>query len=230
MLEALREQVLEANLALPAHGLVKLTWGNVSGIDREQGLVAIKPSGVDYERLSADDIVIVDLDGEQVEGEGRPSTDTPTHVACYRAFGEIGGVVHSHSPWATAWAQAECEIPILGTTHADLCPGPIPLARHLSEAEIEAGYEAATGEAVVEAVGDRGSDEVPAVLVPGHGPFCWGPDPAAAVETAVTLEEVARLALLTMILEPTAAPLAQAIRDKHFERKHGPGAYYGQPG
>jgi L-ribulose-5-phosphate 4-epimerase len=139
MLEALRQQVLEANLALPAHGLVKLTWGNVSGIDRAAGLVAIKPSGVDYGSMSAEDIVIVDLDGEQVEGSGRPSTDTPSHLALYRAFEEIGGVAHTHSPWATAWAQAEREIPILGTTHADLCPGPIPLARQLSEAEIEAG-------------------------------------------------------------------------------------------
>ena len=229
MLETLRQQVLEANLALPAHGLVTLTWGNVSGIDRERGLVAIKPSGVPYDAMTAEDIVVVDLDGSQVEGERRPSTDTPTHLALYRAFEEIGGVVHTHSTWATAWAQAEREIPILGTTHADLCPGPIPLTRVLATEEIADDYERATGLALIEAVGDRGSDEVPAALVRGHGPFCWANDPAAAVETAVTLEEVARLASLTVALEPAIGPLAEAIRDKHFTRKHGPQAYYGQP-
>jgi L-ribulose-5-phosphate 4-epimerase len=228
MLETLRQQVLEANLALPAHGLVTLTWGNVSGIDRESNLVAIKPSGVSYAAMTAEDIVVVDLDGSQVEGERRPSTDTPTHLALYRAFEEIGGVVHTHSTWATAWAQAGREIPILGTTHADLCAVPIPLTRALTEREIDEDYEGATGQVLVEAVGDRGSDEVPAALVLGHGPFCWAAGPAAAVETAVTLEEVARIAALTTILEPGAGPLADAIRDKHFSRKHGPQAYYGQ--
>jgi L-ribulose-5-phosphate 4-epimerase len=230
MLEQLRERVLEANLALPAHGLVTLTWGNVSGIDREQGLVAIKPSGVQYEGMTAEDIVIVDLDGNQVEGSSRPSTDTPTHLVLYRAFDAVGGVAHTHSPWATAWAQAEREIPILGTTHADLCPGPIPLTRGLTEAEIEEEYEGATGNVLVDVVGNRDPSEVPAALVRGHGPFCWGEDPAAAVECAVTLEEVARLALLTTALDPAVEPLAAAIRDKHFARKHGPRAYYGQSG
>lgn len=229
MLDDLRKRVLDANLALPAHGLVTLTWGNVSGIDRDEGLVAIKPSGVDYESMSAEDMVIVDLEGNQIEGERRPSTDTPTHLALYRALDGIGGVAHTHSAWATAWAQAGREIPILGTTHADLCPGPIPVTRALSEDEIEHEYEAATGRVLVEAIGDRGSDAVPAALVVGHGPFCWAADPAAAVETAVTLEEVARLALLTTLLEPGAGPLADAVRDKHFARKHGPQAYYGQP-
>jgi L-ribulose-5-phosphate 4-epimerase len=226
--EGLREQVLEANLSLPAHGLVTLTSGNVSGIDRDSQLVAIKPSGVPYGVMTAEDVVVVDLDGNQVEGGRRPSTDTPTHLALYRAFDAIGGVVHTHSTWATAWAQAEREIPILGTTHADLCPGPVPLTRALTEVEIDEDYEGATGRVLVEAVGDRDSDEVPAALVRGHGPFCWGENPAAAVETAVTVEEIARLALLTTILEPGAAPLAAAIRDKHFTRKHGPQAYYGQ--
>jgi L-ribulose-5-phosphate 4-epimerase len=230
VLEELRERVLAANLALPEHRLVTLTWGNVSGIDRDEGLVAIKPSGVDYASLSAEDIVIVGLDGEQVEGSGRPSTDTPTHLAIYRALETVGGIAHTHSPWATAWAQAEREIPILGTTHADLCPGPVPLARALTEAEVDGDYEAATGDVIIEAVGERGIDEVPAVLVRGHGPFCWGADPGAAVQTAVTLEEVARMALLTQLLDPGAGPLPDAIREKHFGRKHGPQAYYGQPG
>jgi L-ribulose-5-phosphate 4-epimerase len=226
--EALREQVLEANLSLREHGVVTLTWGNVSGIDRDSGLVAIKPSGVPYEAMTTADMVVVDLEGNRIEGERRPSTDTPTHLALYRAFDDIGGVAHTHSTWATAWAQAGREIPVLGTTHADLCPGPVPLTRALSEDEIEGEYEAATGTVLVEAVGDRGTDEVPAALVRGHGPFCWAEDPAAAVETAVTLEEVARLALLTTILEPGAAPLPATIRDRHFTRKHGPRAYYGQ--
>lgn len=205
-----------------------LTWGNVSGIDRPSGLVAIKPSGVAYENLASGDIVVVDLDGNVVDGDRRPSTDTPTHLALYRAFEGIGGVVHTHSTWATAWAQAGREIPVLGTTHADLCPGPVPLTRALADQEVAADYEGATGAALVEAVRERGAEEFPCALVRGHGPFSWGPDPAAAVENAVTLEEVARLALLTMMLERDAEPLVAAIRDKHFARKHGPNAYYGQ--
>ncbi len=226
---SLREEVLEANLALPEHELVTLTWGNVSAVDRARGLVAIKPSGVDYTAMSADDMVVCDLDGNAVEGTRRPSTDTPTHLALYRAFDAIGGVVHTHSTWATAWAQAEREIPLLGTTHADLCPGAIPLTRPLAAEEVAEGYEEATGAALVEAVSEGGGAEVvPCALVRGHGPFCWGTDAASAVEVAVTLEEVARLALLTTLIEPDAGPLAAAIRDKHFERKHGPHAYYGQ--
>jgi L-ribulose-5-phosphate 4-epimerase len=229
MLETLRQQVLEANLSLPAHGLVTLTWGNVSGIDRERGLVVIKPSGVAYDGMTADDLVVVDLEGNGVEGTERPSTDMPTHLALYRALEKIGGVAHTHSAWATAWAQAEREIPVLGTTHADLCPGPIPLTRALTDAEIADDYEGATGRVIVEAVGDRDSEEVPAVLVRGHGPFCWAGDPRAALEAAITLEEVAHLALLTTTLEPGVTPLASAIRDRHFTRKHGAQAYYGQP-
>jgi L-ribulose-5-phosphate 4-epimerase len=229
MLETLRNQVLEANLSLPAHGLVTLTWGNVSGIDRERGLVVIKPSGVPYEAMTAGDMVVVDLDGDQVEGSGRPSTDTPTHLALYQAFDAIGAVAHTHSTWATAWAQAEREIPILGTTHADLCPGPIPLTRPLTDEEVAEDYEGSTGRVLVEAVDDRDTDEVPCALVRGHGPFCWAGDPAAAVETSVILEEVARLALLTSAIDPAVAPLAGSIQDRHYSRKHGPGAYYGQP-
>jgi L-ribulose-5-phosphate 4-epimerase len=228
MLEQLREDVLAANLALPRHGLVKLTSGNASGIDREHGVVAIKPSGVRYETLTAGDIVIVDLDGNVVAGERRPSTDTPTHLALYRAFDGIGGIVHTHSTWATAWAQALREIPLLGTTHADLSPHPIPLTRPLTQQEIDGDYERATGDVLVEAVAEHGPVELPCALVRGHAPFCWGPDPAAAVEIAVTLEEVARAALLTTVLDPDVAPLSQALTDKHHRRKHGPRAYYGQ--
>lgn len=218
------EEVLAANLALPAHGLVTLTWGNVSGIDRERGLVAIKPSGVAYESMTAADIVVVDLDGNVVKGERRPSTDTPTHLALYRALQGIGGIVHTHSTWATAWAQAEREIPVLGTTHADLSAQPIPLTRPLSDEEVAEDYEGATGRALIEAIGEHDS----CALVRGHGPFAWGASPAAAVEAAVTLEQVAKLALLTDVLAPGAQPLGDAIRQKHFERKHGPHAYYGQ--
>jgi L-ribulose-5-phosphate 4-epimerase len=224
-----RESVLRANLALPAHGLVTLTWGNVSGIDRDRGLVVIKPSGVPYDGMTEADLVVLDLDGNQVEGDRRPSTDTPTHLALYRAFEGIGGIVHTHSTWATAWAQAEREIPILGTTHADLCADPIPLTRALTADEVAADYEGATGQVIAEALGDRDPAEVPAALVRGHGPFCWATDPAAAVETAITLEEVAHLAFLTTALERDAGPLAAVLREKHFERKHGPRAYYGQP-
>lgn len=229
MPEELREEVLIANQALVAHGLATLTWGNASAIDRDSGVVAIKPSGVSYQELTAGDIVLVDLDGRVLEGGRRPSTDTPTHLELYRAFDQIGGVVHSHSTWATAWAQAQREIPVLGTTHADLSPHPIPLTRPLTESEIAEGYESATGTALVDAVSDRGPAELPCALVRSHAPFCWGKDPSAAIENAVTLEEVARMALLTMVLDPHAAPVAEAIRAKHFERKHGPAAYYGQP-
>lgn len=228
MLESLREQVLAANLALPRYGLVTLTWGNVSGIDRGEGLVVIKPSGVSYERMTAAHMVVVDLEGNVVEGEHRPSTDTPTHLVLYRAFEDVGGIVHTHSTWATVWAQAQREIPLLGTTHADLSAHPVPLTRGLGAAEIEEDYEGATGTLLVEAVADRSPEEVPCVLVRGHGPFCWGPDPAKAVETAVTLEEVARMALFTRLLDGDAPSLDGAVRDKHFQRKHGPSAYYGQ--
>jgi L-ribulose-5-phosphate 4-epimerase len=227
--EELVNEVLAANCALPAHGLAPLTWGNASGIDRDQGLVAIKPSGVSYDTLTAEDIVVLDLDGNIVAGERRPSTDTPTHLVLYRAFEEIGGIVHTHSPWSVAWAQAQREIPLLGTTHADLCAHPIPLTRALTEEEISDDYEGATGTVLVETIAERGPSELPCALVRGHAPFCWGPTPTKAVDVAVTLEEVARMALLTTLVAPNPAPLAAEVRDKHHERKHGPQAYYGQP-
>jgi L-ribulose-5-phosphate 4-epimerase len=223
-------EVLAANCALPAHRLAPLTWGNASGIDRERGLVAIKPSGVAYDELTEPDIVVLDLDGNVVQGERRPSTDTPTHLALYRAFDEIGGIVHTHSTWSVAWAQAQREIPLLGTTHADLCAHPIPLTRALTDDEVAEDYEGATGTVLVEAIAQGGGpSEVPCVLVRGHAPFCWGASPAKAVEVAVTLEEVARMTLLTTLLEPDAGALPAAVRDKHHERKHGSQAYYGQP-
>jgi L-ribulose-5-phosphate 4-epimerase len=225
----LRQEVLAANLALPAHGLVKLTWGNVSGVDRDRGVMAIKASGVDYAGMTAEDVVLVDLGtGDVVEGERKPSTDTPTHRALYNAFEAIGGIVHTHSTWATAWAQAEREIPLLGTTHADLMAQAVPLTRQLTAEEVQSDYEGETGTVLIELIGDR-SDELPAALVRGHAPFCWGATPARAVEVAVTLEEVARLALLTRVLSPDGGPLADVLRDKHHQRKHGPNAYYGQP-
>ncbi|MDQ2896730.1 MAG: L-ribulose-5-phosphate 4-epimerase AraD [Actinomycetota bacterium] len=224
----LRDAVLAANLALPAHGLVTLTWGNVSGLDRDSGVVAIKASGVSYDAMTAADIVLVDLEsGRCVESGRRPSTDTPTHLALYRAAPELGGIVHTHSPWATAWAQAERAIPVLGTTHADLSAEAIPITRALTAQEVSDDYEGATGALLVETVGGRFA-EVPAALVRGHGPFAWGRDSAAAVQAAVTLEAVAQMALLTVVLDPDAGPLASFVRDKHYERKHGPGAYYGQ--
>jgi L-ribulose-5-phosphate 4-epimerase len=227
-LPKLRADVLEANLALPANELVKLTWGNVSGVDREGGVMAIKASGVDYAQMTVEDVVLVDLDsGEVAAGGRRPSTDTPTHLALYRAFETIGGIVHTHSTWATAWAQAEREIPLLGTTHADLMATAIPLTRALTAEEVDRDYEGETGTVLMELIGDR-IDELPGALVRGHGPFCWGADPAAAVENAITLEEVARLALLTKLVNPDAGPLDGILRDKHHDRKHGPDAYYGQ--
>jgi L-ribulose-5-phosphate 4-epimerase len=229
VLERLVDDVLAANRALLEHGLVKLTWGNVSGIDRSEGVVVIKASGVPYDEMGPGDMVIVDLDGNVGSGRRKPSTDTATHLALYRAFDEIGGVAHTHSTYATAWAQALREIPLLGTTHADLCAYPIPLTRPLTEEEVATDYEGATGAALVEAVAPVGASELPCALVRGHAPFCWGATPAAAVEHAVTLEAVAQIALLTTRLEPDALPLPDAVRRKHFQRKHGPRAYYGQP-
>jgi L-ribulose-5-phosphate 4-epimerase len=227
-LRQLRDDVLEANVALPAHGLVKLTWGNVSGVDRDRGLMAIKASGVDYDHMTAEDVVLVDLDtGQVIDGDRKPSTDTPTHRALYRAVRSIGGIVHTHSTWATAWAQAEREIPLLGTTHADLMAEAVPITRPLTADEVERDYEGETGTVLVELVGDR-ADQLPGALVRGHGPFCWGANPAAAVKQAITLEEVARLALLTTVLNPEAGPLEAILRDKHHRRKHGPESYYGQ--
>ena len=224
------QEVLSANCALPAHGLAPLTWGNASGIDRDRGLVAIKPSGVAYDELTEEDIVVLDLDGNVVQGERRPSTDTPTHLALYRAFEDIGGIVHTHSTWSVAWAQAQREIPLLGTTHADLCAQSIPLTRALSDEEIAEDYEGNTGSVLVEAITEHGGpSELPCALVRGHAPFCWGASATKAVEVAITLEEVARMALLTRLVEPDVEPLQAAVRDKHHERKHGPQAYYGQP-
>jgi L-ribulose-5-phosphate 4-epimerase len=227
-LTQLRQEVLEANLALPAQGLVKLTWGNVSGVDRDSGLMAIKASGVDYATMTAEDVVLIDLrSGDVVDGGRKPSTDTPTHRALYNAFDAIGGIVHTHSTWATAWAQAEREIPLLGTTHADFIAEAVPLTRQLTAEEVQRDYEGETGTVLIERIGDR-IDEIPAVLVRGHAPFCWAATPAKAVEIAVTLEEVARLALLTRVLSPDGDQLADFLRDKHHQRKHGPNAYYGQ--
>ncbi len=228
-LDSLRDAVLAANLALPEHGLVTLTWGNVSGIDRASGLVVIKPSGVAYDAMRASDMVVVDLNGNVIEGERRPSTDTPTHLALYRVFDSIGGIVHTHSTWATAWAQAQREIPLFGTTHADLCASPIPVTRQLTPEEVEEDYEGQTGTVIIETVAPRGAAELPCVLVRGHAPFCWGPNVAKAVENAVTLEQVARMALLTTLVDPAAPALDEHVREKHFQRKHGPQAYYGQP-
>ena len=228
MLEELKASVLEANLELPKAGLVTLTWGNVSGRDPGTGLVVIKPSGVPYGIMALDDMVVVDPDGNVVEGERRPSTDTPTHVALYKALDGIGGVVHVHSTWATAWAQADRAIPVMGTTHADLSPDEIPVTEPLSAEEVAEGYEAATGTAIIAAVSGRSPRAVPAALVSGHGPFCWGATPVEAVEVAVTLETVAKMAWLTLGLEPAVRPLMDHIVERHYSRKHGPAAYYGQ--
>jgi L-ribulose-5-phosphate 4-epimerase len=226
----LAEDVLAANLALPRHGLVTLTWGNASGVDRAAGRVIIKPSGVSYEELTADVMSVVDLETGRLVSGGKPSTDTPTHLALYRAFEEIGGIVHTHSTCATSWAQAQREIPLYGTTHADLCAVPIPLTRALTAEEVGGDYEGSTGTVLIEAVrGAGGPVEVPCALVRGHAPFCWGADVSAAVAAAVTLEEVARMAALTRLVDPNAPALADAVRDKHHQRKHGPDAYYGQP-
>ena len=229
MLEHLKEQVLEANLRLPEYGLITLTWGNVSAIDRGENLVVIKPSGVSYDRMTAEDMVVVDLvSGAKVEGKLAPSSDTPTHLELYRAFAGIGAVVHTHSRWATVFAQMGRGIPPLGTTHADYFYGEIPCTRQMSEAEISGEYEKNTGSVIVERFGGIDAQSIPAALVCGHGPFTWGKDAKGAVENAVVLEEVAYMAWHSLALNPQVKPIPQPLLDKHYLRKHGAGAYYGQ--
>lgn len=230
MLEALKAAVCEANLLLPKHDLVTFTWGNVSGIDREQGLVVIKPSGVDYDGMSPEDMVVVDLDGNRVEGKWKPSSDTATHVALYKAFPTLGGVVHTHSRWATSFAQAGRDIPAMGTTQGDYFYGTIPCTRLMTPEEIAGAYEAETGKVIIETFQTRHIDpaNVPAVLVQSHGPFAWGTSPADAVHNAVVLEEVAFMDFHALMLEPIRGSMQQELLNKHFLRKHGPGAYYGQ--
>ena len=230
MLEELKEKVFHANLELVKHGLVIFTWGNVSAIDRESGLVVIKPSGVSYDDMKAEDMVVVDLDGKVVEGRLKPSSDTPTHVVLYKAFPEIGGVVHTHSTYATAWAQAGCDIPNIGTTHADYFYGEIPCVRCLTKEEINSAYEENTGHLIVSEFKRMKKDvmAVPAVLCKNHGPFSWGKDAKEAVHNAVVLEEVAKMAYRTELIHPQVAPAPQELQDKHYFRKHGADAYYGQ--
>ena len=230
MLEVLREAVCRANRELPKRGLVLYTWGNVSGIDRSQGLVVIKPSGVRYDALAPEDMVVVDLDGHVVEGRLNPSSDTRTHLELYRAFPQIGGIVHTHSTYAAAWAQAGQDIPCYGTTHADYFYGPVPCTRSLTAEEVAGDYEAETGKVIVGTFRDRRLDPaaVPGALCRSHGPFAWGRDPAQAVYHAAVLEELARMALLTRQIDPAAAPAPAYVQDKHYQRKHGPHAYYGQ--
>lgn len=229
LLKSLREEVLCANLALPKHGLVTFTWGNVSGVDRERNLVVIKPSGVSYEKMTVEDMVVVDMDGKVVEGTCRPSSDTPTHVVLYRHYAKLGGIVHTHSTHATGWAQAGRGIPAFGTTHADYFYGEIPCSRPLSAREVEEAYETNTGAVIVETIGHRNPLEIPGILVSEHAPFAWGKTPDDAVHNAVVLEEVARMALFTVMLNPAQRPIASYLLDKHYLRKHGANAYYGQP-
>lgn len=228
MLETLKQAVYEANMELPRRGLVTYTWGNVSGIDRSLGLFVIKPSGVEYEKLRPGDMVVMDLDGNRVEGNLNPSSDTATHLELYKAFKEIGGIVHTHSPMATAWAQAGRAMPCYGTTHADYFYGEIPCARNLTPQEIEGAYEKNTGLVIMEAFHGRDPVHTPAVLCQNHGPFTWGRDAAEAVHNAVVLEEIAKMNYVTEQLNPNARPAPQCLQDRHFMRKHGPNAYYGQ--
>ncbi|HOQ17857.1 MAG TPA: L-ribulose-5-phosphate 4-epimerase [Defluviitaleaceae bacterium] len=228
MLTELKKIVLEANLALVRHNLVIFTWGNVSGIDREKGLVVIKPSGVKYEELTEDKLVVVDLAGNIVEGSLRPSSDTPTHLVLYKHFPDIGGVVHTHSPWATSWAQAGKSITAVGTTHGDYFYGNIPCTREMTAEEIEGNYEEETGKVVVETFRNLNPMEIPGVLVHSHGPFSWGKDPLEAVHNSVVMEEVAKMTYHTMMLSPGKEAMDQKLLDKHFLRKHGKNAYYGQ--
>lgn len=227
MLEGLKKQVFQANLDLVKHGLVIFTWGNVSGIDRSTGIVVIKPSGISYEKMTVDDMVLVDLDGKVIAGDLKPSSDTATHVILYRNFPNIGGVVHTHSEWATSWAQSGRAVPAHGTTHADYFYGDIPCTRKLTEKEIKEDYEVETGNVIVETFKDLDPDAIPGVLVNDHGPFSWGKDPDNAVHNAVVMEEVSKMAFRTeMIGDKT--PVDKYLLDKHYLRKHGKNAYYGQ--
>lgn len=229
MLEALKQSVFEANLLLPKHGLVTFTWGNVSGVDRGQGLMVIKPSGVEYDTMRPEDMVVVDLKtGKKVEGELNPSSDTDTHAVLYNSFPEIGGIVHTHSRWATTFAQAGRGIPALGTTHGDYFYGEIPCTRKMTPAEIGGRYEWETGNVIAETFKDKSATDIPAVLVHSHGPFCWGKDPKNAVHNAVVLEEVAFMGWHALQIQPDLPPMQQELLDKHYLRKHGANAYYGQ--
>ena len=229
MLEQLKELVCKANLELPKHGLVTFTWGNVSGVDGESGMLVIKPSGVEYDGMTADDMVVVSLEtGEKVEGKWKPSSDTATHVALYNAFPNIGGVVHTHSRWATSWAQAGRGIPAYGTTHGDYFYGEIPCTRKMTPAEIRGEYEKETGNVIIETFAGKEPDDIPAVLVHSHGPFAWGKDPSNAVHNAVVLEELAFMAFHTEAISPNKEIMQQELLDKHYLRKHGKNAYYGQ--
>jgi L-ribulose-5-phosphate 4-epimerase len=229
-LELLREEVLEANLELVRRGLVLYTFGNASGISRDEGLVVIKPSGVPYEKMKPEHLVVSDLQGKVVEGNLRPSSDLPTHVALYKAFSHIGGVVHTHSEYATAWAQARREIPCFGTTHADYFHGAVPVTEPMAAEEIEGEYELNTGAAIVQAFRGKDPRALPGVLVANHGPFVWGPDATTAAHNAAVLESLARMALFTTTLNHEAQPISSALHDRHYLRKHGNDAYYGQAG
>lgn len=230
MLERLKEEVYLANLELPDRGLIKYTWGNVSAVDREKQLFVIKPSGVDYDKMKASDMVVCDFEGNVIEGELRPSSDMPTHAVLYKHFSSIGGIVHTHSPWAVVWSQAGLDLPALGTTHADTFYGSVPCARFLTDKELETGYEKETGNVIVDLFKKKNIDPiaVPAVLLQGHGPFTWGKSATDAVMHAVVLEEVSKMNLFTRMLNPFSADLPQHILDKHYLRKHGKNAYYGQ--
>lgn len=226
-IQELKQQVFQANLDLVKHGLVIFTWGNVSGVDREKGLVVIKPSGVSYDDMKTEDMVVVELDGNIVEGNLKPSSDTPTHLELYKAFPSIGGIVHTHSTYATAWAQAGCDIPNIGTTHADYFSGDIPCTRDMTEAEVKGEYEKETGTVIIERFNELNPAHVPGVLVKNHGPFSWGKDPHEAVHNAVVMEQVAKMAFIAYSVNPNLTMNGLLIQ-KHFLRKHGPGAYYGQ--
>lgn len=228
MLEELKQLVYEQNMELPKRKLVTYTWGNVSGIDRQKGLFVIKPSGVDYENLQPSDMVVMDLEGNKIEGDLNPSSDTATHLELYKAFKEIGGIVHTHSTFAASWAQAGRALPCYGTTHADYFYGEIPCARNLTQQEIDEGYEKNTGKVIIETFKDKNPIHIPGVLCKNHGPFSWGKDATQAVYHAVVLEEIAKMNLYTELLNSNIVPAPQNIQEKHFMRKHGANAYYGQ--